>query len=506
MKRLSLLNAVSGVVQVIINISLSLVIVPVLIHALGLETYGVYALVTAIGSLGIITNFGFNTSLLKFVAEQKDRQESNYDIVVTLIVMGGATLLVAGLCLAFSDVVLQSFLNLSANVTTPAVRSFYTACVLTNVFQMVSQVPSAVLDSRQKVYITNGVQLANGVVRQIAILCSLLIAPDLATVGWILLGSSITGMLLLGWFALRIWGNVSCPGLWRRFIPVASKHFAYGRSIYASVLMFFLYEPVTKVLISRYVGLTEVGYFDIALRIKSLLWSILERLLYPVMPLIAGKRDPADSRRIIEEVQHKLILIVVPVIVATAFLSKPVISVWLGKLLWPVVISVACIVICYLLTLLFVPLYQFLTVRGHPGKTFILQTVNVSVNVLLFAGLVPSCGYYGALAAYCAAVLSSTGLCAYYQWSILGSRPVSSRDWGGKVIKLALGLTILNGLGMFMIQDERLRIIVLMILNIAGTVFLFRRLRLVSAGDVEQYAVGFDRLGSMLEKLLVRET
>jgi hypothetical protein len=83
---------------------------------------------------------------------------------------------------------------------------------------------------------------------------------------------------------------------------------------------------------------------------------------------------------------------------------------------------------------------------------------------------------------------------------------VSSRDWGGKVIKLALGLTILNGLGMFMIQDERLRIIVLMILNIAGTVFLFRRLRLVSAGDVEQYAVGFDRLGSMLEKLLVRET
>ncbi len=505
MKRVNLLNSLSGAAQTIINVGLLMITIPVFINRLGLVTYGLYALILTIGNLGIFTNFGFNTSLIKHLAEQERSEESNYDIVVSLIIIGGTTIVLAGAAILFREFILGHVLNVDSAVTTPDVRLFYLTAVGTTVFQILGQIPSAVIDSQQKVYITNGVQLGAGVVSKGLILASLFIAPNLAVIGWIMLFTSFGGLCSLSWFALKTWGPLSCPNLMARMAPVARKHFTYGRSIYGSSLLGFFYEPATKILISHFIGLTEVGFFDIALRMRGLIGSILDRMLYPLLPLVAKKSDRNEIRNLIQEVQQKILLLVIPFIVLVVFLSKPVVTLWIGQHVGVISASVSAIVSVNLIALVFLPAYQFLTVKGYPEKTLVLQSVNVGVNVLLFLLFVPYIGYAGAVAAYCIALLSSVALCGVYQWKILGTYPIASRHQGVNVLKLAVLLVVASIVIELITTNNWTLLIILSVMNTVLTIVLLRSLRMITPNDVRRYFGQNGWFAGFLESLLVKE-
>ncbi|MBI2619510.1 MAG: oligosaccharide flippase family protein [Ignavibacteriales bacterium] len=506
MRRETLLNAFSGPAHILVNILLVLVLIPLFIDTLGLRLYGVYALVSVVGSLGVFTNFGFNTSLIKYLAEQKNREQSNYDIVVTLILLAGTTSLAGLLAILFGDFFLMRVLGIDEALVDSSVRWFYYTSVGASIVQVVGQVPGAVLDAQQKVYVTNSVTMGAGAMGRIAVIGSLFLHPDLATIGWIMLGSAVAGTFFLTWFAYKTWGAITSPGLKSHVVPVARKHFVYARSIYATAVVGSFYEPLTKVLLSHYVGLTEVGFFDIALRIKTLVWSLLERFLYPVLPMLASKSSFDEVRSLVNEAQQKLLLIVVPILVAVPFLAAPVVSVWLGNVLLPVVLGVACVLCCYLFALLFLPVYQFLTIKGHPEKTFVLQLTNAGVNLVLFAGLVPLFGYYGALAAFCLAVLTSSALCIKYQRTFLGNQILGSRILRLRVLTLMAGLLLVNALVSAIAEGDWVRIAVQLTANVVATIALFRQLKMITADDLNRYVGRQSRLGTMLERVLVRGT
>jgi O-antigen/teichoic acid export membrane protein len=504
MKRKMLFSSISGVAQVIVNIGLLIVTIPLFITKLGLQTYGIYALITAIGSLGVFTNFGFTTSLIKYLAEQGNQQESDYDIVVVLIIIGVSTSLVAFIAFVFEGFILRNIMNIASEVITRAVLWFYIACIGANIFQVLSQIPSAILDAQQKVYITNTIQLCVGVITKCAIIISLFIAPNLASIGWILLLSSIMGFTSLGWFAFKSWGRLSCPAIGRWFVPITKKHFAYGRSIYATSLMTFFYEPFIKVLLSHYIGLAEVGFFDIALRIRSVVSSVLDRLLYPVLPMLAQISSLEKIRDVITELQHKILLLLIPILVFMIFIAEPMITLWIGINVKVIAISVMAVVSCNLISEIYQPVYFFLMVKGYPVKTFILQSVNVIVNLVIFYIAVPSIGYYGALCAYCIAFLTSIALCARYQWLFLNSKSITSKDFGLKIFMHMICLVIVNIILTYTIQGEWLRINLLIITNGLATIVLYRLLKMITINDIDRYVGINNRFGLLLGKLFVQ--
>ena len=503
MKRIHYVNAFSGVAQVTANIVLTIIIVPVFIKKLGLQTYGVYALISTIGQLGVFTNFGFNTTVVKYLAEQSDRRESNYDIVVTAVVIGVAAISVALLAYLSRDFILFHLLNLSREVVTSSVYVFFASCILTNVLVVVGQIPSAVLDSQQKVYLTNSVQLGVGVLGKLLMLGVLLVSPDLGLIGVSLTASSAFGLILFALLARRTWGVVSVPSLRTEFFRVARKHLKYGRSVYATAVTGFFYEPITKILLNHYLGLAEVGFFDIALRVKTIILSFAERLLYPVLPLLAAKHSFTESRSIHDEVQQKLFILVIPAIIAVIFIARPLVNVWLGPAFSPVIVGIACIASCYLLAQTFVPLYQFLLVKGHPDKTFVMQIANVTVNSVLFLLIVPHIGYFGAIVAFCAAILSSIGLSIWYQSSILHSKLLTTRAFAAKCAWMAGILSVLNGVSVLLVRQNWPQMVALLIANGIGTIAVFRLLKMFSISDIDQYVGHNNRAAMVLERILV---
>ncbi|HMK38816.1 MAG TPA: oligosaccharide flippase family protein [Bacteroidota bacterium] len=504
MKRLSTINSFSGAAQIVINTVLLLFVVRAIIGSLGLQSYGVYALITAIGALGIFAGFGFNTSLIKYLAEQEDRQESNYDIAAVFLVIGGAASLVAVLSLLFNDFVLVRLLNIPRELVTPSVRFFYFACVGANLLQVVSQVPGAVLDAQQKVYVTNSIQLVTGVLSKCLMLISLTVAPSLAWLGWIMLGTSLTVLVLLIRGARRTWGRFSVPGWRKRFLPVARKHFAYSHTVYASSIVGYFYETVTKVLISHFAGLTEVGYFDLALRVRNPLWMVLDRLAYPVLPKIAAKKDIGKIRVLVEEAEQKLALIVVPIAVAVLSLSGPIVVAWLGSYIPQVAAGIDCVVGSYMVAVLFIPLYQFLLVKGHPEKALILQCCNLGITVVGIAVFVPFFGYMAAVCAYSFGVLASTAGCAWYQHRFLHSSPFFPPAFRIKLLKLALSLAAVNAAGLLLGGAAEVRLAVMVALNAVAVVFLFRVFTMITPEDLDRYFGRKSRTGMFVEWVFLR--
>ena len=110
-KRQFLFGSASGVVQLVFIAALAIVCIPVFIGKLGSEAYGVFAVVTLVGNLTVFANLGTNRSLVKFIAEQGRTRESNYDIVITLVIVTATILPITLLFMVLRKLVLVKLFN-----------------------------------------------------------------------------------------------------------------------------------------------------------------------------------------------------------------------------------------------------------------------------------------------------------------------------------------------------------------------------------------------------------
>ena len=504
MRKLTVINSLTGGVQVVIGALISLATVPLFIHKMGSELYGVFSLIVVVNSLSVFTSFGFNYSLIKYLSEQGKTVESDYDILTAFIVLSVVLLPIAALGILWNDAILSSVLHISANHLGADTRWLFNFYVLAIVFLVLAQIPSAVLDSQQKVYVTNTSQVFYNLISRAAILVSISLSTSLVWIGVVYFLSTLIWFLVLAVLAYRSWGFFTADHYLRNFTRVAKKHFSYGSRIYLTGAISFFYEPITKILISRYIGLSEVGFFDIGLKVRSLVWSVPERLLYPMLPLIANADTKAKARAMVHDVSQKLFFFVVPAGVTFAFVARPIIALWIGNNVDIISFTTILIVLGYLIVLPALPVYQFLTVKDHPGMTTLIQASNASITIVLFYCLVPPLGYIGAVYAYSIAVASSFGFCLYFQHRFLDSLMFDSVSQILKVAVIAAAIFLIDEVLCSRIDGMLLQALSVISINLVVSALLARFVRLVSSSDIKRYTGQFRSLERALCKILVR--
>ena len=84
MRKLFIKNSASGLLQLLITATLTFVTIPVFIRKLGADNYGIFSIISIVGSVNVFANLGLNISLIKFLAEQGKSKESDHDIIVTI--------------------------------------------------------------------------------------------------------------------------------------------------------------------------------------------------------------------------------------------------------------------------------------------------------------------------------------------------------------------------------------------------------------------------------------
>jgi len=480
MKKLMFFNSLSGVLQVFINSILVFITIPIFIRFLGIEQYGLFSLIFVINGLGAVASFGFNTSLLKYLSEQGKTKESNYDIVATLFVV--CCVIIPAACFAnhYTGFILSSLFRIEASHINANVKELFTFALWSNVFLIVGQIPSAILDSLQKVYITNLLLAANNFVSRVLMLLVLLTHPTLSLIGQCIFISTVLWFALLVYVAAKQWGGLEITGVVINCRRVIKKHISYGYKVFTTSMIGLLYEPLTKIMINAYLGLHFVAFFEIALRLKGFIWNIGERLLYPIAPMLASINDTDQIRRYLAKVEQTLFILLGPLIVMVIFTIPKVLVLWLGEsndvLAWTSVV----IILSYIIALVLMPTYLFLMVRNKPQKALFLQFCNVVVNAILFFSLVPPLGYWGAVIAYSAAVIVTTAISIYYNVQYFGSTFIFAIENKKNLLLLLLVLMMINSVLMIIPVPALAHIGVLVVLDATVTFIAFQRMGILS--------------------------
>ena len=480
-------SSLSGVAQFVISTLLVLITIPVFVRLLGAEAYGVFSLVALVGTVNIFANLGLNSSLIRFLAQQGKSRESDYDIVVNLLILLTVLSPLTMCGIVFRTFILVHVLSVPSHLLNDSTWLFISMLV-GNVFLLVGQTFTAILDSQQKIYLTNLYQVINSIIYWGLILLVLSLGYSLGGVAVAILASTLIWFCIVVASGLQSWGRISFEGLSSNGMRVAKKQLHYGLQIYTGGLVSFLYEPITKILVSRFLGVTEVGLFDIGLRARNQIMSLATKLLYPLYPIISKLDDPKKIRTLVHDIEQKILLLVMPLIGIVLLAAKPLVLLFFHSNVDAIAITIACIVSAFLFgSFTVTPHYQFLMAKGHASKTIILQVVNVLVNAIVFLVCHPWLGYYAVVAANAVAILTSCGLSLYYQNRYLDSLIFDSAQ---QMVAVGVSFSVALALGYFfstLFDVNVWKLISGPMIVMCAIVILYRYFGLLNAADISRY-------------------
>jgi len=489
MRKLLIKNSLSGILQSFINIALVFTVIPIFINELGKVEYGVFSLIIVAGNLNIFTNLGLTTALIKFLSEQGKVKESHYDIIVTFFLTIMVLLPLTLLAAYFNRFILLDVLKIPLKFFYDA-KDFYLFLLSANFLLISGQVAKAVLDSGQQIIVTNFIQILYNIIYWGFILLMLLLGYHLPQIGMVSFIAALIWFIIITYKALQYWGKLSIRGLSDNYKRIIKKQINYGSKIYASGLIGFFYEPLSKIIISHYIGISEVGFFDIAVRIKNQLWGIISKMFYPLYPLLSSMVDKRKIKTLIHDLEQKTFIFMIPLITIIIYVTTPLVRLWIGRDVQIISISVIYILSIFMFgSITVLPNYQFLTVKGQADKTIVLQASNVFFNIVVFFITFKwlHLGYYAIIVSNVSAITSSFVISLYYQQKFLNS--LIFDNWR-QVTELLILATINMILGYFLniiIISDWLKLIIIPIILILSTLIQYRYFKFFSKKDFKRY-------------------
>jgi len=498
-------SSLTGVAQFVINTVLVFSAIPIFVRKLGAEQYGVFSLVALVGNVNTFANLGLSPALVRFLASQGKSRESDYDIIVTF-----AMLLVIVLPLALIGFLLQrEILIVVFNIPVYLLAEgkwLFNSTLCGSVLVLLGQTFSAILESQQKIYLTNTFQMIYNCFYWILILVSIFLGFGLKGVAAGTFIATLIWFCIVLFSALHSWGGISLTGLKDNYRRIAKKQLSYGLQVYAAGVVGFFHEPITRILISRFIGVPEAGLFDIALRVRNQAVGLVMKLLSPLYPAISQISDNVKLRALVHDVEQKTFLFVLPVSAVIMLVTRPAVGLVFHAHVDETAITVICIVVAYLLfSTTVLPIYLFLMARGQPSKTILIQGLNVCVNAAVFFILLHQLGYYSAVVSNVAAIATTFGVLLFFQKKFLDSLIFEN---SGQLFRVIVSFAVVLGLGFvatILSSTQAMALVVVPVVVAIVTVFVYRQFDLFSSRDIARYFGDGNLFSRISSYLLLRK-
>ncbi|UMY66388.1 lipopolysaccharide biosynthesis protein [Flavobacterium sp. HJ-32-4] len=301
-----------------------------LLDRLGAELLGVWSVIVATTSLASVANLGLNTSIVKFVASyaaRGDESKIKQLLFTSFIFIGGLYLVLSGIILLVAGWLLPMFIPLQFLEVAKGVLPFSLLCLCINA---IGGVVGSALDGIQKNYIRSAVLSGSSVV---LVVLSFIMTPLYGLKGLIysqiLQALMVLAICVIAFNRFRP-GSFSPGWHWSR--SIFREILSYGSKIQVLALLQLSYEPVTKLILSRWGGLAAAGYYEMASRLVSQVRAVIVNANQVVIPIIAeaSERD-SDRVRDLYIRSFRTILPLDTVLTLALICTSPLVSVlWLG--------------------------------------------------------------------------------------------------------------------------------------------------------------------------------
>jgi O-antigen/teichoic acid export membrane protein len=311
-KRQILTNVGMSILQVIFSGIILFVLYRFLVVTIGIEQLGIWSIVLATTMATQISNLGFSGSVVKFVAKYIARAEFEQvsDVIQT------AALSICGFIGLILIIAYPLFQNLLGYIM-PAHRladalSLLPYALFSFWLTTIASIFQASLDGCQRIDLRSLLLMGSSL---LYLLLAWLMVPNYKLLGLAYAQILQAGsLLLLSWLLLRRILNFLpiIPYCWNR--DLFMEMLFYGTNFQLTSIMAMLFDPITKVLLSKFGNLTMVGYYEMAYRMIIQFRAIIVKANQVLVPVIANLNEntPEYIKKIYKHSYRLLIYLALP--------------------------------------------------------------------------------------------------------------------------------------------------------------------------------------------------
>lgn len=293
-KRQILVNAIMSVIQTVVIAGVLFILYKFLLSTIGVERLGIWSLVLSSTSITQIASFGLSGSVVKFVAKYIAREENKnvsgivQTAAISIAIFVGVFLLISYPIIKYilKLIVTYEFLPLALSILPYAFLSFW-ILVITSIFQ-------AGLDGCQRIDYRCLLLMGGAIIH--LILC-FVFAPRYGLIGvaYARVISNIT-IFLCSWFFLRKLLPLLpiLPCKWNKYL--FKEIIAYGINFQIISFASIFYDPITKALISKFGGLSVVGYYEMASKMIQQFRALIVSASQVLVPVIADLKEKTPEK------------------------------------------------------------------------------------------------------------------------------------------------------------------------------------------------------------------
>jgi len=330
-KRQILINAIMSVAQIVIISGILFVLYRFLLNTIGVEQLGIWSLVLATISITQIANFGLSGSVVKFVAKYIARRENENisgviqtAVISVSIFVGFILLIVYPIAKWILGLVIPPTSLPVAHAILPYAFFALWTVAITSIFQ-------AGLDGYQRIDIRSILLIGAAVFH---LLLCFIFAPTYGLMGlaYARVFQSIT-ILISSWFLLKRYLPLLpiLPYKWDK--GLFKEMIGYGINFQIITVASMFYDPITKALLSKFGGLSMVGYFEMASKMVQQLRALIISANQVLVPAIANLQEKIPEKvQSVYLTSYRLLFYLSFPLYSLIIIFTPLISeIWIGR-------------------------------------------------------------------------------------------------------------------------------------------------------------------------------
>ncbi|MFT4071121.1 MAG: lipopolysaccharide biosynthesis protein [Dysgonamonadaceae bacterium] len=411
------INALSAVLQVLFTALLYFFLYKYLLQTIGVKQLGVWSLILSFSSIANLANLGITSGLVKFVAEylvENDTTKLGKLIFTStlsmFILFAGISLMILFAAQFFLNFVIdKQFLQVALAILPYSLASL---CV-----NSVGGVFTSVLEGHQKNYLRNFIYIVSGIVMFVA---TILLTPTFHLKGVAM--AQLTQSLFILFFALLLTLKINPLNrisYWRWSTQSFKELFNYGYKFQMVSISQLLYEPTTKLLLSKYGGLAMLGHYEMATRAVNQFRALLTNANQVVIPVVAEKVKTSDFSHLqsfYKQMNRTLLFFNLP-LSTILFVVTPFISIiWLGDMNSDFIFSMVALIFSSFINIACGPAYFSSMGEGRLNILVLVHIGMAIVNIVLGLILGVIGGGYGIIISW-AIALSGGSICLIYNYN-----------------------------------------------------------------------------------------
>ena len=329
-KRQILINAIMSTTQVAVIGGILFILYRFLLKTIGIEQLGIWSLVLATTAVTQIANLGLSGSVVKFIAKYIARGEN--ENVSNIIQTASISVAVfVGLILMIGYPIARCILRLIiSSESLPSAFAILPYAFLALWIMIVTSIFQAALDGYQRINLR----------------CLLLMGGAVFHLFLCFIFVPIHGLMGLA-YARVIQNFIVLISSWiliKRYIPLLpifpSK---WNKNLFKEIIRYsvnfqvmtvatMLYDPITKALLSKFGGLSMVGYYEMANKMIIHLRALIVSANQVLIPVIADLKERTPKKiQSIYLSSYQLIFYLALPLYSLIIVSMPIISeLWIG--------------------------------------------------------------------------------------------------------------------------------------------------------------------------------